>query len=174
MANRRGLIALHVAAAQGHERVIGVLLRSVRSPDAAINAVTQGSGATALHLAVTRKHVAAAQLLLRSPRFQAVCNATTTERHTALHLAVANGCSADMVQSLLDSARFTADAVNAIDALGRTALHIAAERGDVPAALQLQRSRKFTSLATACHRQGTALDIALRRGHQEMIELLQM
>ena len=108
-----------------------MLLRAARVPGSAINAVTKGNGATALHLAVSHRHRVAARLLLQSPRFQAVTDATTTDRRTALHLAVAYGCSSDMVHALLDSARFTEDAVNAVDALGRTALHIAAERGDV-------------------------------------------
>ena len=78
------------------------------------------------------------------------------------------------MQALLDSARFTTEAVNALDALGRTALHIAVEKGDLEAARLLQQSRKFTSLATESHSKGTALEIALAHGHSEMIELLQM
>ena len=48
------------------------------------------------------------------------------------------------------------------------------EKGDLEAARLLQRSRKFTSLATKSHSKGTALEMALARGHSEMIELLQM
>ena len=89
-------------------------------------------------------------------------------------MAIANRCNIDIAKTLLASAKFTIDAVNSVDVLGQTALHIATEQGDLAGALLLQQSRKFTSFATICHHKGTALQIALERGHQELIELLQM
>ena len=171
--NTSGLTALHLAAVQGHEGVTRALLGCSQFPDSAINAVTSGDGATALHLAVRFKHLAVVQVLLQSPRFHAACSATQIECHTALHVAIATGCNSQMVGALLNAKKLKSEAVNAADRSGRTALHIAAERGAVAAAKLLLQSRKFTVPAASSHRSGTALQIASQHGSQDMVELLQ-
>ena len=171
--NRNGLTALHEATVQGHEGVTRALLGCSQFPDTAVNAVTTGDGATALHLAVRLRHLGVVRAVLQSSRFHAACNATQIEQRTALHVAIASGCNSSAVGALLDSRNFRSEAVNAADRSGRTALHIAAERGDLAAAKLLLQSRKFAVPAASSHRAGTALQIALQHGNQDMVELLQ-
>ena len=77
-----------------------------------------------------------------------------------------------MIGALLNSRKFKPEAVNAADRSGRTALHIAAERGAVAAAKLLLQSRKFTVPAASSHRAGTALEIASQHGNQDMVRAL--
>ena len=113
--NDIGQSALHLAASKGHTQVALILLGSHdHFPRQAVNATTYVDTATALHSAVRSGHEAMVSLLLQADCFDAVCSQTAQDGHTALHLA-AKGAHPEIIAAVLKSARFTSDAVNAVD-----------------------------------------------------------
>ena len=175
--NSVGHNALHLATMQGHSESVKALLASGRFDTAAVNAATLNDGETALHLAMDFRRVPVARLLLRCQRFTTMLATTAREERTALHLAAACRDSDDvacLTEALLGSDQFTAEASEAQDKSGRTALHLMVERGHLEAAQMLQKSGKFTAVAAREGRgKRTALDIAKARGNTEMIGLLE-
>ena len=160
--NDLGQSALHLAASKGHTEVALMLLESHdHFPRQAVNATTAVDNATALHVAVRSGHEAMVSLLLQADRFDAVCSQTATDGHTALHLA-AKGGSREIIAAVLKSKRFSTDAVNAVDRVGRTALHLMVARGSLVGVQLLRESEKFSNLGARSERHGSALDVAKR------------
>ena len=175
--NSVGHNALHLASMQGHGEVVEALLASGHFHNSAVNAVTASDGDTALHLAVQFRHRSSAFSLLQSRRFRAVLTRAARDGRTALHVAAANIDSDDamsLTRVLLESNRFTAEAIEAEDKLGRTVLHLMVEKGHLEAAQILQKSGKFNAVAARENKhKRTALDIARAHADTEMISLLE-
>jgi uncharacterized protein len=122
-------------------------------------------GWTPLHLAAYFGNVTVATYLLeRGARIES--RSTNAQQNTPLHAAAA-GRQMDAVALLLDSG---AD-VNARQHGGFTPLMSAAANGDLPMAILLL-GRGADRGARAGNNQ-TALDLALSRGHQAVVELLE-
>ena len=175
--NSAGYNALHLAIVQGHSEVVEALLSSSHFDSSTVNAVTLDDGLTALHLAVQLRRVPVAYLLLQCQRFSAILATTARDGRTALHLAAARRESLDassLVEALLGSDRFTAEASEARDKSGCTALHLMVERGHFEAAQMLQKSGKFTAVGARQGRHNrSALDIAKARADTQMVSLLE-
>ena len=175
--NSAGYNALHLAIVQGHSEVVEALLASIRFDNSAVNAVTLNDGLTALHLAVQLRRVHVAYLLLQCQRFNAIAATTACDGRTALHLAAARRESLDvaiLTQALLGSDGFTAEASEARDKSGRTALHLMVERGHFEAAQMLQKSGKFTAVGARQDRHNrSVLEIAKARADADMASLLE-
>ena len=190
--NNYGQTALHLAAEQGHEVVVQLLIDreaviSVRDEEGSMlshqpawssnQAATQlppsegadivvniqnKNGETALHSAAHWGHEEVVQLLLSSGADATLRN---DDGQTALHCAAYRGHE-EMVQLLLSSG---AD-VSLVDKDGQTALHRAALH-DHKEVVQLLLSSGAD--ATLRNDDGqTALHCAAYRGHEEMVQLL--
>ena len=160
--NDVGQSALHLAASQGHTQVARTLLGSHDDfPRKAVNTTTPFDNATALHVAVRFGHDAMVSLLLQADRFEAVCNQTATDSHTALHLAAKSG-HPEIIAAILKSTRFTSEAVNAVDRVGCTVLHLLLEKRNFVGVQLLRESKKFCEVGARSKRHGTAVDIAAR------------
>ena len=113
-ADRYGMTALHAAAEAGNARLVKVL---AGGPKGGIPKDTRFLKRTALHIATDRGHARVVRELLR---IKANTSLKAPGGSTALHLAV-TGNRNDVVFMLLDT-----DGFDAVDNLGRTALHLAA------------------------------------------------
>ena len=171
--NEYGQTALHLAASKGHTQVAMTLLGSHdHYPWQAVNATTDVDHATALHVAVRSGHEAMVSWLLQTDRFDTVNSQTAKNGHTALHLA-AKGAHPEIIAAVLKSKRFSTDAVNAVDSVGRTALHLMVERGSLVGVQLLRGSKKFSKPRAKSERHGSALDVAKRflRGRSLYVKL---
>ena len=152
-----GHMPLHDAAIRGHPSVVTALLDRGADLEA-----TTWDGVTALHLAAAGGHHAViATLLDRGAKIY-----LAGERHgdTPLHRAVGSG-NIDAITLLLNRG-----APLAADKYGYTPLHTAAASGHVNvASLLISRGAELT----AVNDEGkTALDVAVRHKHPEMLEVL--
>ena len=77
--------AMHLAAAQGHEEALAVLLSKVNNPN-----TYDTCGFTALHLAAQNGHEKIVQTLVSKGALVSLHD-KTNDKQTALHLAAANG-----------------------------------------------------------------------------------
>ncbi|XP_067125162.1 serine/threonine-protein phosphatase 6 regulatory ankyrin repeat subunit B-like [Centruroides vittatus] len=114
-----GFTPLHLAADNGHEGTVRVLLNST---GVQTDASTELQGILALHMAARGGHLAAAGLLLSRSTEQ--LHATDKQGRTPLHMAAANGHK-DMVGLLLGQG----SDINTGDNNGLTALHYTAKNG---------------------------------------------
>lgn len=104
--NERGKTALHLAAENGREEAVRVLLEK----GANVKAVSDGNW-TALHNASEKGHLGVVRLLLE---YKADVNAATNSGNTALHWAAQNG-SEGVVKLLLAHSRINRTAKDADD-----------------------------------------------------------
>lgn len=159
-----GCSALHLAAAQGLQEVVSMLLlhtdfTGVADPDA--------DGFTALHGAAFHGHTSCVKLLLEHPDFTPVAvmkvgvfdivrpelHWTTEARElcdlqTALHMAAVKG-HAEVCQLLLAAFPEGTDgeaAAGAVNRVGATALHMAARGGHGSAVEVLLQSERFRAV----------------------------
>lgn len=190
--------ALHVAADHGHAGVAAVLLRSPAFE--AANATTRDLS-SAMHAAARRGHAAVVSELLAAPRFscsfagnasditplhvaaaqghrEAVKRLLADKRcvmardaagRTALHYAALHGQAA-AVDAILSSRRFR-NAAQDRNVYGGTAMHDGAEGGHEAVILRLLKTeRKIQAVKDKLGH--TAFDVARRRGHTVVQELL--
>lgn len=159
-----GHTALHVAAREGHSRILAVLLRH----GADVHAVLPDTGQTPLHLAAREGHVKAAKRLLACG---AAVDATDVTGQTPLHVALSAGHEA-VAKALLP---FKAPLWEP-DAQGEQPLHIAA-RSAAPRLLvrmlKLGRRTKAPNFLAAANKAGeTALSVAALADHPEAVRKL--
>ena len=158
-----GGTALHVAAIKGHADVIELLLTN----GADINAESE-TGATPLVLAAENGKIEALQFILQHKDKTVDIEAKGAGGGTALHAAAIGG-HVDVIELLLTNG---AD-INAESETGATPLVLAAENGQLEALrFILQHKDKTVNIEAKGAGGGTALHVAARKGHLNIIELL--
>ncbi|KAL5391936.1 hypothetical protein PMIN04_007501 [Paraphaeosphaeria minitans] len=155
--NTMGNNALHIAAANGHDKVLEILL------DRGANLESETTRTkTALHKAAEHGHRATVNVLLQRGADVA---AEDDRGATALHEASAHGHEAVVVLLLENGADCAA-----IDNRGGTALHVAARHGHVNVIQRLINCGVDVMARDAS--QWTALHGASGRGHEAVVRLL--
>ncbi|CAK9147214.1 unnamed protein product [Ilex paraguariensis] len=181
--NRSGFDPLHVAASQGHQAIVQILLEhdpelsktigqsnstplvsaatrghvavvnELLSKDSSLLEISRSNGKNALHLASRQGHVDIVKALLEKD--PQLARRTDKKGQTALHMAV-KGVSCEVVKLLLQA---DAAIVMLPDKFGSTALHVATrkKRAEIVNELLLLRDTNVNAL-TRDHK--TALDIA--------------
>ncbi|GHM58477.1 MAG: hypothetical protein sL5_06330 [Candidatus Mesenet longicola] len=149
---------LHVAAQNGYERVVALLLQH----GANVNA-TSKDGDTPLHLAVDKGHKHIIQLLLKE---KPNINSTDKDGSTPLFIAAGKGLY-DIVNLLLVNGANVDDS----NKNGYTPLHIAAQNGYKDVA-QLLLKKKANIRATTSEKGYTPLHIAAQTGYESVVALL--
>ncbi|XP_059296381.1 ankyrin repeat-containing protein ITN1-like [Lycium ferocissimum] len=181
--NRSGLDPLHIAASQGHQAIVRLLLEhdpelsktvgqsnatplvsaatkghtavvhELLSKDSNLLEISRSNGKNALHLSARQGHVDIVQALLEKD--PQLARRIDKKGQTALHMAV-KGVSSDVVKLLLQA---DPAIVMLPDKFGNTALHIATrkKRSEIVHELLLLDDTNVNAL-TRDHR--TALDIA--------------
>jgi len=161
--------ALHLAVSENLWQVTHALLGS--SDFNAVDAQDM-HGDTALHVAAYHGHIRIAYSILRSGRFTQA-GALNKAGKTALHLAVSSPNSEahnEVSQLLLDDLH--ASVLDAPDAKGRTALHLAALNGHQSLVTALVASSSFSAEDARDHKGMTALHCAALKGHVQVAEAL--
>lgn len=141
-----GLTPLHIAASEGSESAIWLLLSKGADPSK-----LDVNNRTALHCAVAGDHIQAAQLLLW--KTAGLINAVDHEKRTVLHYAASQG-NAAIVEMLIN---WDAD-INARDRSGQTALHIAVLQSYEDIALYLIRKKADLEIPYKKNRKRVSLD----------------
>lgn len=153
-------VDVFLAAALGR---VGDLAELVRADPAAIDAYSP-DGWTALHLAAFfRQRTAAEYLIGAGANVRAISR--NEMRNMPLHAAAA-GNSAEIVAVLIDAGAY----VDARQAGGFTALHSAAQNGNLDMARLLLANRADPNATTDDNK--TALILAQEAGHEPIVELL--
>lgn len=158
--DEHGETPLHIAAIRGKADIARALIAA----GADVNA-TGNSGATPLHIAASRNHIKFVEVLLEN---NADMGATTRNGTTVLHWAAKESRAATF-SLLLPGPDFNAPDINAVDAQNRTALHIAAHRGNVDAAQALLAHNASTTIRDNDGK--TAYDIAKRFTNPDFVRV---
>lgn len=188
--NRSGFNPLHIAASQGHQAIVQVLLdhdpelsktvgqsnatplisaatrghveivKDLLSRDSSLIEISKSNGKNALHLAARQGHVEIVRALLEKD--QQLARRTDKKGQTALHMAV-KGVSREVVKLLL-----AADSAVVIlpDKFGNTALHVATRKKRSEIVNELVRVPE-TNVNALTRDQKTPLDIAEGLPHSE-------
>ncbi|KAF8396685.1 hypothetical protein HHK36_018310 [Tetracentron sinense] len=181
--NRSGFNSLHIAASQGHQAVVQVLLdhdpslsktlgpsnatplisaatrghtavvNELLSKDSSLLEISRSNGKNALHLAARQGHVDIVKALL--DKDPQLARRTDKKGQTALHMAV-KGVSCEVVKLLLDA---DAAIVMLPDKFGNTALHVATRKKRAEIVNELLRLPD-TNVNALTRDHKTALDIA--------------
>ncbi|XP_059457096.1 ankyrin repeat-containing protein ITN1 [Corylus avellana] len=184
MKNQSGFDPLHIAASQGHNAIVKVLLdhdpglsktigpagatplisaatrghtevvNELLSKDCSLLEIPRSNGKNALHLAARQGHVDIIKSLLSKD--PQLARRTDKKGQTALHMAV-KGQSCEVVKSLLDA---DAAIVMLPDKKGNTALHVATRKKRVEIVTELL-SLPDTNVNALTREHKTALDIAI-------------
>lgn len=157
-----GCAALDMAAIHGEVRIISALLAAV-GPNG-VNATCAGRGLTALHRAAFHDQLPSVGLLLQAG---ARVDATDRDGWTPLFDACAEG-STDVIASLL----WHGASRRRVDRKGRGLLHVAAERGHLPAVIVLLESGRIDVDRRYGNSQSSALDVAAIAGHVDVLRAL--
>ncbi|KAM0940079.1 putative ankyrin repeat-containing domain, PGG domain, ankyrin repeat-containing domain superfamily [Dioscorea sansibarensis] len=161
--NQDGETALYVAAENGHEDVVHVLLKVSDIQSAAIKA---NNSFDAFHIAVKQGYLEVVRELLHA--FPALAMTTSTSNSTALDTAATQG-HVEIVDLLLQT---DAGLVKIARSNGKTALHSAARMGHVGVARSILQKDPSIGLKTDKKGQ-TALHMAVKgRNVQMVLELL--
>ncbi|KAG5669825.1 hypothetical protein PVAND_000118 [Polypedilum vanderplanki] len=161
-----GYNALHHAALNGHTDVVHLLLSH---DDINPNALDQ-RGSSALHLAAWAGHTDICKLLLKHPTLPADPNCRTAEDETPLHFAAQHGHLTALIELLAHGAD-----PNIGNVRDETPLDLAAQYGRLQVVQILIRAHNELLLslkATATPIHHTALHLASRNGHRDIVELL--
>ncbi|KAF4629184.1 hypothetical protein G7Y89_g8969 [Cudoniella acicularis] len=153
-----GRTALHMAALQGHESVVRLLLEKGAEASAKNN-----EGRTALHIATCQKHDSVVKVLLEKG---ADASAKDNDEQTALHMTTQLNYE-PLVQLLLNQG---AEA-SAKDNEGLTPLHIAARDGHIGIVKILLLS-PGTDVSAGNNAGVTPLHLASFQGYEEMAKFL--
>jgi ankyrin repeat protein len=141
-----GLTPLHIAASEGSESAIWLLLSKKADPSK-----VDVNNRTALHCAVAGDHIEAAELL--PWKAAGLINAVDHEKRTVLHYTASQGHAA-MVEMLINR-----DAnINARDRSGQTALHIAVLQSHEGIAIFLIRKKADLEISFRKNRKKVSLD----------------
>jgi ankyrin repeat protein len=154
-------LAIFAAAIQGRTQEVEDLIAGNRSLASGLSS----DGWTPLHLAAFFGHKETAQALLNKGALVDARSANAMQ-NTPLH-AAASARKSDVAKMLLERGA----APNARQHGGWTPLHSAAQNGDVPMA-EILLAAGADVQARAENHQG-ALDIALTKGHQRLVDLLE-
>lgn len=140
-------------------------IRELAGQDRSLVSLMSHDGWTALHLAAFFGHLSSAKALIEAG---APVNARGTNQmaNMPIHAAVA-GRKADLVALLIENAA----AVNARQHGGWTALHGAAQNGDLSIANLLIGAG--AEIDARADNQQTPLDLAMLKGHQDMVDILE-
>ncbi|KAL2620975.1 hypothetical protein R1flu_001180 [Riccia fluitans] len=163
---------LHLACRKGYTQIVSMLLTAKDKID--INARAKGD-ITPLHIAAYCGNDEAVKLLLEHPHIDLDAR-TADEGMTALHMSACSG-SETIVRLILDTHRRTKieeqlrPIINAADKLGRTPLHYAACEQRFDVVKELFKS-PAVHVNTGDRDSFTALHLASRKGHVEMVQLL--
>ncbi|GHT93998.1 hypothetical protein FACS1894122_10150 [Alphaproteobacteria bacterium] len=123
-----GSTLLHFAAKSGKAEAVNALLDHIKDKESALKAV-DNSGKTPLHLAAESGNAGAINTLLKykaNPNAKVIGGYYADAGSTPLHLAAKSG-KAEAVNALLDHIKDKESALNTVDGLGYTPLHLAAE-----------------------------------------------
>ncbi|XP_024025120.1 ankyrin repeat-containing protein ITN1 [Morus notabilis] len=183
MKNRSGFDPLHIAASQGHQAIVQVLLEhdpelsktigqsnatplisaatkghaavvgELLSKDSSMIEISRSNGKNALHLASRQGHVYIVKMLLEKD--PQLARRTDKKGQTALHMAV-KGVSCEVVKLLLEA---DAAIVMLPDKFGNTALHVATRKRRTEIVNELL-SLPDTNVNALTRDHKTALDIA--------------
>lgn len=140
--NNRGLTPLHLAAAEGHERIVEKLVKAYDAQGLNANESDQ-DGWMPLHCAAASGHVRVVKLLVQTTDLQA----RNTYGRTPLHFATFKG-DAETVEELAKVYIARGLDINESDQEGVTPLHLAAAGGRVRAVKILLRNGARANLAT--------------------------
>jgi ankyrin repeat protein len=157
--------AIHLAACQGHEKVLKLVVREMlRSKPKQDVDLRDSAGWTALHLACTAGHEACVAALIKA---KANVRAVNEKGFTPLHCAAGRG-HAYIVSALIDRG---ANVFAVTDDAGNTPLHLAAKEGHMDCLkLLVAAGCEFRS---ANRRGVTAFDLACYRRHEEVMTYFQ-
>ena len=159
--DRGAKIDAHAAAMTGDEN----RLRHLIAADKSCMAAFSHDGWTPLHLAAFFGQTACAKLLIESGA-EVNARSTNAMKNMPLHAAAA-GRKTDLVMLLVENGA----AVNAQQHGGWTALHAAAQSGDNTIAHLLIGAG--ADLKLRADNQQSALDLAITKGHQDMVDILE-
>jgi len=154
-------LAIFAASIQGDMPVLETLLAGNRS----LIAAKSTDGWTPLHLAAFFGKLEAARLLLNRGA-DANARSSNPMENTPLH-AAASGKHSKIIRLLLDHGA----AVNARQHGGWTAMHAAAQNGDLESARQLVAAG--ADIAARADNNQSPLDLALTKAQQAMVEYLE-
>ncbi|MQL93704.1 hypothetical protein Taro_026334 [Colocasia esculenta] len=162
--SRSGFDALHVAAKEGHQAIVQVLL----DHDRALSKTLGPSGATPLISAVTRGHILVVkELLSKDP---SLLELARSNGKNALHFAARQG-HAEIMQALLDQ---DPQLARRTDKKGQTPLHMAA-KGNNTEVVQLLLHADAAVMMLPDKFGNTALHVATRKKRVEIVnELLRL
>uniref|UniRef100_A0A8B9KPF9 Ankyrin repeat domain 28 n=1 Tax=Astyanax mexicanus TaxID=7994 RepID=A0A8B9KPF9_ASTMX len=158
----RGRTAMHLAAACGHIGVLGALLQAAQSLNT-VPVIMDNCGYTPLHWACYNGHDTCVEALLEQEVFHKMEGNSFSPLHcavTPLHAAAYT----DHVECLQLLLGHNAQ-VNAIDALGKTPLMMAAENGQTNA-VEVLVSRAKADLTLQDANKNSALHLACSKGHE--------
>ncbi|XP_070505854.1 ankyrin repeat and sterile alpha motif domain-containing protein 1B-like isoform X2 [Chironomus tepperi] len=161
-----GYNALHHAALNGHTDVVHLLLSHDNINP---NALDQ-RGSSPLHLASWAGHTDICKLLLKHPTLPADPNCRTAEDETPLHFAAQHGHLTAIIELLAHGGD-----PNIVNVRDETPLDLAAQYGRLQVVQILIRAHNELLLplkATSTPQYHTALHLASRNGHRDVVELL--
>ncbi len=151
---------LHLAAVKGYKPIVRMLIEH----DGIDLSAADASADTPFHAAVAARQLEVVTMLLGSAGLD--IDRPARDGNTALHIAIADGYE-DAANSLLHHGAN----INAKNEAGRTALHLAAERGSV-SSIQLLLSQLNCEPNLMDSRDWTPLHAASDAGHVEAAEAL--
>ncbi|KAK9920752.1 hypothetical protein M0R45_029298 [Rubus argutus] len=161
MKNRIGYDPLHIAASQGHQAIVQVLL----GHDPGLSKTLGPSNATALVSAATRGHTAVVKELLDQD--PSLLEISKNNGKNALHFAARQG-HVDIVQTLVDK---DPQLVRRIDKKGQTALHMAV-KGHSCEVVKLLVDTDSAIVMLPDKFGNTALHVATRKKRTEIVNEL--
>lgn len=156
--NSHGLTGLHFAALHGYSDMIQEFIN-----DGAYINQTTVDGLQPLHLAAMAQQINVIDTLVNA---HAAINAVDYLGNTALHYAVQNGGSTDLVTKILDAGAW----IDTVNKHGETALHLAAEAGNVDAVKVLVAHHANLTIQDA--KGETAADEAISSNHLDIATFL--